>query len=166
MKKKKLIISICSLVVIAIAVGGFVYYKKQKQDLGFAKGLSGYILGEGVEPGLTEEEIKALMQKQVDESKVVFSIYTEPTFKGKKGTIMFANPKHSAHNIDLSVEVAGKTVIKTGKIAPNQYIEEIELVGRALSKGNHKGSAMITAYRQDTDEVVGQVSVELDITSE
>lgn len=158
--------SICSLVVLCIAVGGFVYYKKQKQELGLGKGLSGYVLGEGLEPGLTEEEIKELMQKQVDESKVVFSIYTEPTFNGKKGTIMFANPRNNAHNIDLSVEVDGKTVIKTEKIAPNQYIEEIELMGRPLKKGKHNGDAMITAYRQGTDEVVGQVSVELDITSE
>lgn len=166
MKSKKLIISICFLVVTVMAIGAFVYYKKQKEDLGLGKGLSGYILGEGLEPGLTEEEIKALMQKQVDESKVIFSIYTEPTFNGKKGTIMFANPRNNAHNIDLSVEVGGKTVIKTEKIAPNQYIEEIELMGRALKKGKHKGNAMITAYRQGTDEVVGQVSVELDITSE
>ena len=76
---------------------------------------------------------------------------------------MFANPQHSAHNIDLNVEVNGRTVIKTGKIAPNQYIEEIEML-RSLKKGEHKGAALITAYKQDTDEVVGQVAVDLDIT--
>lgn len=166
MKNKKVVISICVLLIIGIVAGGIIYFKKQSEHTGTATGLSGYILGEGLEPGLTPEEIQALLQKQVDESKVVFSIYSEPVFNGRKGTIMFANPKHSAHNIDLNVEVAGKTVIKTGKIAPNQYIEEIELLGRALKKGKHKGTAMITAYKQGTDEVVGQVAVELDITSE
>lgn len=166
MKNKKVVISISALLLISIVVGGMIYLKKKSEFKGPATGLSGYILGEGVEPGLTPDELKALLQKQVDESKVVFSIYSEPIFDGRKGTIMFANPKHSAHNIDLNVEVAGKTVIKTEKIAPNQYIEEIELLGKALKKGKHKGIAMITAYKQGTDEVVGQVAVELDITSE
>ena len=78
---------------------------------------------------------------------------------------MFANPQNSAHNIDLSVKVDGKTIIKTDKIAPNQYIEQIELMGKALKKGTHKGEALITAYKQDTGEIGGQVAVELDITS-
>lgn len=164
MKNKKLVISICFLLLIFLTVGTIIYVKNQSDNTG--KGLSGYILSTGIEPDLTEEEIAALLQKQVDESKVVFSIYTEPVFEGKKGTIMFANPQNSAHNIDLSVTVDGKTVIKTDKIAPNQYIEEIELMGRALKKGTHKGNALITAYKQDTGEVVGQVAVELDITSQ
>ncbi|MCF0147156.1 MAG: hypothetical protein HUJ77_02030 [Clostridium sp.] len=164
MKNKKLVISICSLLLILLTIGTVIYVKKQS-DENLGKGLSGYILATGVEPDLTEEEIAALLQKQVDESKVVFSIYTEPVFEGKTGTIMFANPQNSAHNIDLNVTVGGKTVIKTDKIAPNQYIEEIQLMGRALKKGTHKGNALITAYKQDTGEMVGQVAVELDITS-
>lgn len=166
MKNKKIVISIIVLLTIGIAIGGMIYLKKQTGIRGPGTGLSGYILGEGVEPGLTQEELQALLQKQVDESKVVFSIYSEPVFNGRKGIIMFANPQNSAHNIDLNVEVDGKTVIRTDKISPNQYIEEIELIGRALKKGKHKGTAMITAYKQGTDDVVGQVAVELDITSE
>lgn len=162
-KNKKLVISIVCLLLILLTVGTIIYVKKQSDNTG--KGLSGYILSTGIEPDLTEEEIAALLQKQVDESKVVFSIYTEPVFEGKTGTIMFANPQNSAHNIDLSVKVDGKTVIKTDKIAPNQYIEQIELMGRALKKGTHKGEALITAYKKDTGEIVGQVAVELDITS-
>ena len=162
MKNKKIIISICLLLLVFASIGTAVYLKKLSDD-NLGKGLSGYILGEGIEPDLTEEEIMALLQKEVDESKVVFSIYTEPVFEGKKGTIMFANPQHSAHNIDLNVEVNGRTIIKTGKIAPNQYIEEIEML-RSLKKGEHKGVALITAYKQDTDEMVGQVAVDMDIT--
>ncbi|MBQ6819673.1 MAG: hypothetical protein IJO26_00070 [Clostridium sp.] len=163
-KNKKLVISICSLLLIFLTVGTIIYVKN-KSDNNTGKGLSGYILSTGIEPDLTEEEIAALLQKQVDESKVVFSIYTEPVFEGKTGTIMFANPQNSAHNIDLSVKVDGKTIIKTDKIAPNQYIEQIELMGKALKKGTHKGEALITAYKKDTGEMVGQVAVELDITS-
>ena len=163
MKNKKSVKIICGVILIFLLAGSVIYISKQLSNNSTGKGISGYILADGVEPDLTPEEIKALLQKQVDESKVVFSIYTEPVFEGKKGTIMFANPQNSAHNIDLNVEVNGRTVIKTGKIAPNQYIEEIEML-RSLKKGEHKGAALITAYKQDTDEVVGQVAVDLDIT--
>ena len=96
------------------------------------------------------EEIKALMQKEVDKSKVAFSIYTEPTFVGKRGTIMFANPRYSAHNLDLEVRVDNKVIIKTEKISPDQYIKDIELIGKALKKGKHKGVASIKAYDKKT----------------
>ena len=163
MKNKKSVKIIFGVILIFLLAGSVIYISKQLSSNKDAKGISGYILANGVEPDLTPEELQELLQKEIDESKVVFSIYTEPVFEGKKGTIMFANPQHSAHNIDLNVEVNGRTVIKTGKIAPNQYIEEIEML-RSLKKGEHKGAALITAYKQDTDEVVGQVAVDLDIT--
>ena len=36
---------------------------------------------------------------------------------------------------EIEVVVKNKVVIKTQKIAPNQYIENIELIGKALKKG-------------------------------
>ena len=153
--KKKLIFIIIGVILLAGAsIGGLFYFKSlNKKSVGMA-------------PDLTPEEIAEMLQKEIDASKVVFSLYSEPTFKGKKGTIMFANPKHSAHNIDLRVKVDGKTVIRTEKIAPDQYIENIELIGKALKKGKHKGQAMITAYDKKTGEIVGEVAVEMNITSE
>lgn len=58
---------------------------------------------------------KSINAKEVDKSKVAFSIYTEPTFVGKRGTIMFANPRYSAHNIELEVRVDNKVIIRTQK---------------------------------------------------
>ena len=165
MNKKKIAVSIiCTFLTIGAIAGGFYLYNQREKELN-PTGLSGYILGTGIEPNLTDEEIQALLQKQVDESKVSFSVYSEPTFEGKKGKIMFANPRYSAHNIDLKVTCENKTIIRTEKISPNQYIEDIELLGKGLKKGKHKAEALITAYSQTTGEVVGQVSVELNITS-
>ena len=163
MKNSKKIISI--LLLVLLLAGGFIYVKNQSVYKSNTQNLSGYVLGEGVEPDLTPEEIQALLQKQVDESKVAFSIYSEPTFKGKIGTIMFAIPQHSAHNIELEVVVKNKVVIKTQKIAPNQYIENIELIGKALKKGKHTGVAYIKAYDRKTDKLVGEVAVDMIITS-
>lgn len=164
MKKLKIIIGIVLL--LGVSVGGFLYLKSQLEYKSNVSNLSGYILGKGVSPDLTPEEIKALMQKQVDESKIAFSIYSEPTFKGKRGTIMFANPRYSAHNIELEVRVDNKVIMRTEKIAPDQYIEDIELIGKALKKGKHKGIATIKAYNRKTDKLVGEVAADMIITSE
>ena len=51
---------------------------------------------------------------------------------------MFANPRYSAHNLDLEVRVDNKVIIRTEKIAPNQYIKDIELIGKPLKKENIK----------------------------
>lgn len=161
MKKSKIIIGI--ILLLGILAGGFFYLKGMSQSN--TSNLSGYVLGSGVAPDLTPEEIQALMQKKVDESKVAFSIYTEPTFKGKRGTIMFANPRYSAHNIELEVILNNKVIMKTQKIAPDQYIKDIELIGKALKKGTHNAVASIKAYDRKTDELVGEVAVDMIITS-
>lgn len=163
MKKVKVIIGI--LLLIAISAGGYIYIKNNSKYKSNTSNLSGYILGNGVEPDLTPEQLQELMQKKVDASKVAFSIYSEPIFKGKKGTIMFANPRYSAHNLDLEVRVDNKVIIKTEKISPDQYIKDIELIGKALKKGKHKGVASIKAYDKKTGDLVGEVAVDMLITS-
>lgn len=164
MKKRITII----LVAIALIVGctiGFLYLKNEYNKDINGTSISGYVLGKGIAPDLTPEEIQALLQKEVDASKIAFSIYSEPIFNGKTGTIMFANPQYNAHNIDLEVKVDNKVVIKTEKIEPDQYIEKIELIGKALKKGKHKAIGRIKAYDRKTDEVVGEVNVDMVITS-
>lgn len=161
-KKKKIIVGLLFVTIVSASAFFFIKSKEFNTD---GTSISGYVLGNGIEPGLTEEEIQALLNKRVDESKVAFSIYTEPTFEGKKGTIMFANPRYSAHNIDLVVTYKGKEIIRTEKIKPDQYIKDIKLIGKALDKGKHKAIATIKAYDQKTNEVKGQVVVDLNITS-
>ena len=76
---------------------------------------------------MTEDEIRELLQKQVDESSISFSISSDPIFKGKKAFIVMANPRYNAYDIDYVITIDGKEIIRTAKIAPNQYIEEVEL---------------------------------------
>ena len=160
---KKVLIFLVALVTVS-GVAYLYVTNKQKKDFDGAS-ISGYVLGNGIEPGLTEEEIRALLQKQVDESKIAFSINSEPVFDGKKGNIVFANPRYSAHNIDLTVTLEGKEIIKTAKISPDQYIEEISLLGKPLKKGKHNAIATIRAYDKETDKMIGEVAIEMIITS-
>ena len=161
--KWKIIIILLSLV---ISFGIYYIYNKSK-DISSENGsaISGYILSEGAEPGLSDEEIRALLQRQIDESTISFSISSDPIFKGKKAFIVMANPRYNAYDIDYVMTVDGKEIIRTAKIAPNQYIEEVELK-EALPKGSYIGEALITGYNKETGEEVGKTIVELNITSQ
>lgn len=163
----KVIIALLIVAVVA-SVGGYYIYNKTKDKNSTSENgssISGYVLSEGAEPGLSEEEIKALLQKQVDESSISFSISSDPVFKGKKAFIVMANPRYNAYDIDYVITVDGKEIIRTSKIAPNQYIEEVELK-EALPKGTHTGEALVTGYNRETGEEVGKTIVEVTITSQ
>lgn len=168
-KKNKVKIIIVALLVIAIASAGvyFVYNKSKSKSASSESGsaVSGYILSNGAEPGLSEEQIRALLQRQVDDSTISFSISSDPVFKGKKAFIVMANPRYNAYDIDYVITVDGKEIIRTAKIAPNQYIEEVELK-EALPKGTHTGEALVTGYNRETGEEVGKTIVEITITAQ
>lgn len=159
----KNIITVSIILLLGASLVFVIVKKKQQVDMG-GTGISGYVVGNGIAPDLTPEEIQALLNKQVDESKIAFSIYTEPVFDGKKGTIMFANPRYSAHNIDLKVELDGKEIIKTAKISPDQYIQEISLLGKPLKPGKYDAIGTIKAYDKETDKVIGEVAVDIVLT--
>lgn len=164
-KKNKIIILL--LLVCISAVGIFIIFRQNNKSKSNIEGasVSGYILEDGAEPGLTDDEIRELLQKEVDESSISFSISSDPVFKGKKAFMVMANPRYNAYDIDYAITVDGKEIIRTAKIAPNQYIEEVELK-EALPKGSYIGEALITGYNKETGEEVGKTIVELNITSQ
>ena len=162
--KPKIIVMI--LVFFVLATGIYVIFnKKNKTENVEGASVSGYILEDGAEPGLTDDEIRELLQRQVDESTISFSISSDPIFKGKKAFLVMANPRYNAYDIDYVITVEGKEIIRTAKIAPNQYIEEVELK-EALPKGSYIGEALITGYNKETGAEVGKTIVELNITSQ
>ena len=165
---KKLIKSIVIIVILLACLGGIYYVLNSKDKNSQVNGgasVSGYILEDGAEPGLTDDEIRELLQRQVDESTISFSISSDPIFKGKKAFMVMANPRYNAYDIDYVITVDGKEIIRTSKIAPNQYIEEVELK-EALPKGSYIGEALITGYNKETGEEVGKTIVEINITSQ
>ena len=165
---KKLIRSMVIIVILLACLGGIYYVLNSKDKNSQVNGgasVSGYILEDGAEPGLTDDEIRELLQRQVDESSISFSISSDPIFKGKKAFMVMANPRYNAYDIDYVITVDGKEIIRTAKIAPNQYIEEVELK-EALPKGSYIGEALITGYNKETGEEVGKTIVELNITSQ
>ena len=167
LKKNNIKGIVAFLLLALVSAGAYYMYNKESKDKTSENGsiVSGYILEDGAEPGLSEEEIRELLQRQVDESTISFSISSDPVFKGKKAFIVMANPRYNAYDIDYVITVDGKEIIRTAKIAPNQYIEEVELK-EALPKGNYAGEALVTGYNKETGEKVGETIVEVTITSQ
>lgn len=165
-KNKTKVVVIFLLLVIAYA-GVYYIYNKNNQNKISENGstVSGYVLEEGAEPGLSDEEIRALLQRQVDESTISFSISSDPIVKGKKAFIVMANPRYNAYDIDYVITVDGKEIIRTAKIAPNQYIEEVELK-EGLPKGIYSADALITGYKRENGEKVGETMVEITINAQ
>lgn len=161
----KIIIVILLFLVVSSVGIYYIYNKNTNKSSENGSAISGYVLADGAEPGLSEDEIRALLQRQVDESSISFSISSDPVFKGKKAFIVMANPRYNAYDIDYVITVDGKEIIRTAKIAPNQYIEEVELK-EALPKGTHAGEALVTGYNRETGEKVGETIVEVTITSQ
>lgn len=160
--KKSILLVILFLLITASVVFYIKSRNVKQEDIGGAK-VSGYIVEDGVQPGLTEEQIRELLQKEVDESMVSYSISSEPIFKGKKAFILMANPRYNACDLEFVIKVDGKEIIRTARISPNQYIEEVEL-REALPKGKYTGEAYISGYAKESDEVVSNSVVELNIT--
>ena len=166
-KSNKAKIIIVIILILIIGAGGAYYILNNNKANSDTNGssVSGYILEDGAEPGLTDEEIRELLQRQVDESTISFSISSDPVFKGKKAFIVMANPRYNAYDIDYVITVDGKEIIRTAKMSPNQYIEEVELK-EALPKGTYTGEALVTGYNKETGEKVGETIVEVTITSQ
>lgn len=166
-KSNKAKIIIVIILILIIGAGGAYYILNNNKANSDTNGssVSGYILEDGAEPGLSDDEIRALLQRQVDESTISFSISSDPVFKGKKAFIVMANPRYNAYDIDYVITVDGKEIIRTAKISPNQYIEEVELK-EALPKGTYTGEALVTGYNKETGEKVGETIVEVTITSQ
>ena len=97
-KKNKTKVVVIFLLLVIASAGVYYIYNKNNQNKISENGstVSGYVLEEGAEPGLSDEEIRALLQRQVDESTISFSISSDPIVKGKKAFIVMANPRYNA----------------------------------------------------------------------
>lgn len=131
--------------------------------------ISGGILQEGVIPGYTEEEIKAILQRKADESTFSFEINSRPIFKDGKseGNLRIANPPYNKHliKVEIKLDDNNKKVFESGEILPNHYIEYAKLT-KKLKAGEYNATATINAYDIESGEYKGTSAAKLIIKIE
>lgn len=109
------------------------------------------------------------MQRKADESTFSFEVNARPTFKDGKseGNLRIYNPPYNNYVIDVEITLDSndKTIFKSGKIKPNQHIENAKL-SKNLKKGEYEATATINAYDSDGETLIGVSAAKLIITIE
>lgn len=158
------ILFICLIILVSVVTIVFFYNNKKNKV-----NVIGGIMQEGIIPGYTEEEIKAIMQRKADESTFSFEVNSRPIFKDGKseGNLRIANPPYNKYgiNVEIKLDSNGKTVFKSGDIAPNHYIEKAKLTTK-LKAGEYEATATINAYDMETKEFKGTSAAKLVIKVE
>ena len=161
--KKFKVLAIC--IVLIVLAGIILVFNKKKSNVN----VMGGILQEGVIPGYTEEEIKAMMQRKADESTFSFEVNSRPIFKDGKseGNLRIANPPYNKYaiNVEIKLDSNGKSVFNSGKINPNHYIEKAKLT-KKLKAGEYDATATINAYDTETGDFKGTSAAKLVIKIE
>ena len=162
-KKSKIIILVLIILILLIPISIIVIKEKNNVNV------SGGILQEGIIPGYTEEEIKAIMQRKADESTFSFEINSRPIFKDGKseGNLRIANPPYNKYAIEVYIKLDSnnKSVFYSGKINPNHYIEYAKLT-KKLKSGEYDATATINAYDTESGEFKGTSAAKLVIKIE
>lgn len=157
------VVALCVIVIVSLCV--IFISNKNKSNVN----VKGAILKEGIIPGYTEEEIKAIMQRKADESTFSFEINSRPIFKDGKsqGNLRIANPPYNKYaiNVEIKLDSNGKSVFNSGKINPNHYIEYAKLT-KKLKAGEYDATAVINAYDTNTGEFKGTSAAKLIIKIE
>ena len=165
-KKKKLLILpviFLSVVVVGAAVGGGVYYFNTHTEGGF---LFDDAAVDGNLEGMSEREIRELMQNKVAESMLAISINTSPEFPDgvSKGTLRIENNASNRYNMTVAIvrDDTGETIYQSAGIRPGQMIEEDELDVN-LAKGDYPCTATFTAYETEKNTPMGEAAAKLTI---
>ena len=150
--KKNIKIFLAIVILIGIGVGFGLSLNFANDNFGQS---SGAIIEDGVIAGYTAEQIAEIMQRKADESTFSFEVNARPTFKDGK----------SEGNLRIKLDSNDKTVFKSGKIKPNQHIENAKL-SKNLKKGEYEATATINAYDSDGETLIGVSAAKLIINIE
>lgn len=157
------VVALCVIVIVSLCV--IFISNKNKSNVN----VQGGILKEGIIPGYTEEEIKAIMQRKADESTFSFEINSRPIFKDGKseGNLRIANPPYNKYliKVEIKLDDNNKKVFESGEILPNHYIEYAKLT-KKLKAGEYNATATINAYDIESGEYKGTSAAKLIIKIE
>jgi len=159
----KLPVLILCAVILAAGAGGGVYYVSAHREGSF---LFDDAAVDGNLEGMSEREIRALMQNKVDESMLAISINTSPEFPDgvSKGTLRIENNAANRYNMTVAIvrDDTGETIYQSAGIRPGQMIEEDELDVN-LEKGDYPCTATFTAYETEKNTPMGEAAAKLTI---
>ncbi len=119
--------------------------------------------------GKTPEEIQAELNRIVEEGMFNVSINATPVFHSgsEAGSLKIENIPANHYNmkVKITLDKTGETIYQSGIIEPNHHIENARL-DVPLPKGSHAATAIFTAYEPETNSVMGNAAVKINILVE
>ena len=110
------------------------------------------------------EEIRAELEREVDESMIAFSINATPYFESGsgEGNLMIENPAYNGNRftVEIRLKEDDRLVYKSGYLDPGQYIDKVPL-DEALPAGEYPAVAYFDAYRRTDNHYIGRAGGEL-----
>ncbi|OEH83017.1 hypothetical protein BCR26_01725 [Enterococcus rivorum] len=163
-KNKKKWLLLLLLALIAIGAGTYFYFS-QKEPVRVVSGE--YLPDKKGAKKMTDKEVQAAEQKEVDASKFNMVIKPEAIFQNSKakGKLFIQNPEANAYPIEVVITLDGaeaEQVYSSGAIEPGYEITEAKLE-KALPKGKYPATATFNIYDPKTKEKRGQVQASITI---
>lgn len=160
-KKYGFLITILSILIVAVI--GWSFYEKGGLQLDPKQ-------EEGTLDGMSEKEIRELMEKKATEGEFIISINQEPKFPdgNSEGSLRIENSPQNRYLMVVKIYLKedgteGEKIYESGAIRPGNKIETARL-DVALKKGTYPVIAYFEAYDKKTKEFVGKAASTLTIT--
>lgn len=161
-KKKRWIIPLLLLVILCIAVGGYMWMKQPVEGFFFDKQAQ-----DGVIKARTKEDVQKILDTVVEDGMFNASINPNPVFPDGKseGDLWIENIKanHYYTTVVIALDDTGEVVFKSGGIKPDQNIEKAKL-DKPLKKGDYPATAAFTITDPESLQEIGVVNMKITIT--
>lgn len=158
----KVQIGILLLAVVVVAAGLFYFFQQKKGGLAYEDNAT-----IGVMPGVDMEQRRKEMQQQLDDSMMAFSVNTSPVFVSgaEAGNLMIENPEQNAKLLIVEIyrNDTNELLYKSKALRPGTYMEQVKL-SKVLEKGVYDATVYFKAYKEDTEEYIGQTGAAVTIT--
>ena len=128
---------------------------------------------EGTLDGMSEKEIRELMEKKAAEGEFIISINQEPKFPNgsSEGSLRIENSPQNRYLMVVAIYerksdgTPGKKLYESGAIRPGSKIEK-DTLDVKLKKGSYPVQTVFSAYDVETKDYVGKAIGELTIVVE
>lgn len=152
------------LLILTITGGGVYFYFSQKEPVRVVSG--DYLPDIKDAKKMTDKEVKAAEQKEVDASKFNMVIKPEALFQNgkEKGNLYIQNPEINAYPVEvvITLDKENEVVYSSGAIEPGYEINEVKLE-KNLPQGEYLATATFNIYDKKTTQKKGQVQASITI---
>lgn len=163
-KKRTALIAAAAVVIVLLAVALFAL---QQCSTSVDDGDMEPNVVVGTMEGYTDEEIAAMLAKQVDEGMIAFSLNTHMYLESPdaQASIKFENPANNAKLTKLKLvrDDTGETLYETGYLAPGSYVDAAAFDVQ-LAPGEYACTGYISSYSQDEKKYLGEAACTVVVT--